>query len=567
MSAEVEMADQDMATIVAMERSQDQEKETLLLKVLEYLLRKKAAKRLVTDNFCDNFIKKTEQDLRDVRHMIDREKEEEEEGKLQRDAREKIRLDLIRSSGMSEEEVEGVMEKLMAQMAKVEEKMGQEQARQRRVLEERLAQRRQVMEYQEVVEAEADEARHERINAMRKLFRGRLDSGQLLERQNDELIGSYEQNLWSRGLELKKGLSISSAARQQREKQAMLQRLQERLQQRLTMASESEARDAQEQDKLCQEQTQTIQKVLASNMDLSEEAKDKVLRQHEQNMQALSNQLQRSKMRQQKSLEMKLNQRRARMLELKQKQEDLKRSKKDMNEKERQKLEEELAAQIEAEEKKLEEARQAAVSDLRRQLAAETEEALRLQDEEIGLLIGRLQDQLEKKLTAGKNIPGGHTDQLLQQHYSQVQHLNQQMQRHREAQERQLSEKIKAKQQQKEQEIESQLEEEAQEEYTVQQKRGAGYASLALMQSFLEQRHQRAITELEQEMLAELEKNRDELNRQMEIELQKELQAQRQSLLAQLAAVTNLPNNELEDAVDAAVAGGTQEDKNGSGQR
>ena len=51
----------------------------LLLKVLEFLLRKKAAKRLVTDNFCDNFIKKTEQDLRDMRHMIEREKEEEEE--------------------------------------------------------------------------------------------------------------------------------------------------------------------------------------------------------------------------------------------------------------------------------------------------------------------------------------------------------------------------------------------------------------------------------------------------------------------------------------------------------
>lgn len=37
------------------------------------------------------------------------------------------------------------------------------------------------------------------------------------------------------------------------------------------MASEAEARDAQEQAALCEEQTQTIQKVLASNMDLSEE--------------------------------------------------------------------------------------------------------------------------------------------------------------------------------------------------------------------------------------------------------------------------------------------------------
>lgn len=730
MSAEVEMADQDMAAIVAMERSQDQEKETIMLKVLEFLMRKKAAKRMVTENFCDNFIKKTEQDLKDLRHMIDREKEEEEEklkndpklskepqqletemqilqtkynhrqGKLQRDYREKIRLDLIRSSGMSEEEVEGVMEKLMAQMARVEEKLGQEQARQRRVLEERLAQRRQVMEYQEVVEAEQDAARDERVNMAKALFRERLDSGQLLERQNDELVGGYAQNLWQIGIDHKKDQQMQwsdlseqlhqnrlmhtqkllekqaqeramflkradaatsveeivkgyhdlvsgqhgeqeelstqldqqdvrelerlnkdiktdkdkdsqaeterlmenlqavtdvsqteadkllkahkqrmaeYSARQQREKQAMLQRLQERLQQRLVMASESEARDAQQQAKLCEEQTQTIQKVLATNMDLTEEAKNKILKQHEQNMQALSNQLQRSKMRQQKSLEMKLNQRQARLVELKQKQEELKRSKKDMNEKEREKLEADLAAQIKAEEKKLEEARQAAVSELRRQLAAETEEALRVQDEEIGLLIARLQvgqarrkaildrqdktlkelqDQLEKRVVgAGGDMPGGWTENLLQQHYSQVQHLKQQMQHHRQAQERQLKEKIKAKQQQKEQEIQTQLEEEAQEEYTLRQQRGAGYASLALMQSYLEQRHQKAIAELERDMLAELEKNKDELNRQMELELQKELQGQRQSLLTQLAAVTNLPNKELEDAVDAAAAG------------
>ena len=51
----------------------------------------------------------------------------------------------------------------------------------------------------------------------------------------------------------------------------MLQRLQERLQQRLSMASEAEARDAQEQQTLCEEQMVTMQKVLAANMDLTEE--------------------------------------------------------------------------------------------------------------------------------------------------------------------------------------------------------------------------------------------------------------------------------------------------------
>ena len=64
---------------------------------------------------------------------------------------------------------------------------------------------------------------------------------------------------------------VNFTERQQREKQAMLQRLQERLEQRMNKAAEAEAKDAQEQDILCEEQTQTIQKVLASNMDLTEE--------------------------------------------------------------------------------------------------------------------------------------------------------------------------------------------------------------------------------------------------------------------------------------------------------
>ena len=52
------------------------------------------------------------------------------------------------------------------------------------------------------------------------------------------------------------------------------------------------------------------------------------------------------------------------------------------------------AKEMESEEYKLEAARQEAVSELRRQLAAETTEALRVQDEEIGMLIARLQVRL-----------------------------------------------------------------------------------------------------------------------------------------------------------------------------
>lgn len=47
--------------------------------MLGILLRIKAKKQVVSESFCENFIKKTEEDLHDLRHMIDREKEEEEE--------------------------------------------------------------------------------------------------------------------------------------------------------------------------------------------------------------------------------------------------------------------------------------------------------------------------------------------------------------------------------------------------------------------------------------------------------------------------------------------------------
>ena len=60
-------------------------------------------------------------------------------------------------------------------------------------------------------------------------------------------------------------------ARRQKEKQAMLARLEERLQQRLSAADEAEARDQKEQETLKEEQMATMHKVLAQNMDLTEE--------------------------------------------------------------------------------------------------------------------------------------------------------------------------------------------------------------------------------------------------------------------------------------------------------
>ena len=61
------------------------------------------------------------------------------------------------------------------------------------------------------------------------------------------------------------------------------------------------------------------------------------------------------------------------------------------------------------------------------------------------------QDQLEQKVTTGQAMPTTMTDNLLQQHYNQMEHLNQNMQRMRQAQERQLAERMKFMKKQKEQ--------------------------------------------------------------------------------------------------------------------
>ena len=62
-----------------------------------------------------------------------------------------------------------------------------------------------------------------------------------------------------------------------------------------------------------------------------------------------------------------------------------------------------------------------------------------------------IQDQLEEKVANSEGDGGGSvTDHLLQQHYNQMEHVNQNVQRQRETQERQLQMKIQQKQKRKE---------------------------------------------------------------------------------------------------------------------
>ncbi|GFO40991.1 trichohyalin-like [Plakobranchus ocellatus] len=166
-----------------------------------------------------------------------------------------------------------------------------------------------------------------------------------------------------------------------------------------------------------------------------------------------------------------------------------------------------------------------------------------------------LQEQFENRLLTDKSLPTNMTSQIIQEHYNKVTHINDQMQKRREMQQRFIMEKLESKRVELEEQVESQLERDAQEEYTERQKKGAGYASLALMQTFLEQKHAKAMLDLESEMHAELEKSKSELNIQLEQELLHELESRSKEFLQHLASVSKMSKEDLKEAVSAATSG------------
>lgn len=70
-------------------------------------------------------------------------------------------------------------------------------------------------------------------------------------------------------------------------------------------------------------------------------------------------------------------------------------------------------------------------------------------------------------------------------------------------------------------------------------------ASAILNASLMQQRHRKAMEELENEMQVELEKSREQLNNELQKSLEKELEAHKGDFLNQLAAASKMPVNDL----------------------
>ncbi|KAK2572711.1 hypothetical protein P5673_001691 [Acropora cervicornis] len=275
---------------------------------------------------------------------------------------------------------------------------------------------------------------------------------------------------------------LNERKRREREKQRAM--IQEKLQERKQRKEREMEQQGVEQSRMVEEQEKAIKQVLNTQAGLAEELRKQVMMEHDQNMVALNNHLQMTRLRQQKRLEKRLASRRARLVELTQQMEK-ERENQDKNDPEAMKtLSRGQNIEYQAEVKKIEVEHQAALEALRRRLETETDEALKEQDERLGKILGKLQKKVVESMTRKGTLTDFHTNRLLKQHHKQVDNLNAQIEMDKEKQMQKIREKIEAKQLKK-----------------------TRSALRIISISLAEQRHKRALEEEERKFIATLAEN------------------------------------------------------------
>ena len=82
-------------------------------------------------------------------------------------------------------------------------------------------------------------------------------------------------------------------------------------------------------------------------------------------------------------------------------------------------------------------------------------------------------------------------------------------------------------------------------------------ASAILNNALMEQRQKKAMEELEKEMQIELERNKAQLNSELQLALEKELETHKGDFLNQLAAASKISRQEIDEVVSTAAMGKT----------
>ncbi|KAL9984067.1 hypothetical protein ACROYT_G006323 [Oculina patagonica] len=359
--------------------------------------------------------------------------------------------------------------------------------------------------------------------------------------------------------------------RKDRERERQQAMIQEKLAERKKRWERDLERQQAEQSQLAAEQEKALKQVLNTQAGLAEDLRKQVMLEHEQNMIALNDHLQMTRLRQQKRLEQRLATRRARLAELRQQMEK-ERQDQPQNDPEAMKtLTRVQNIEYQAEVKKIETEHQAALEDLRRRLAAETDEALKEQDERLGKILGKLQvavarreeiikkqdeaiRDLEKKLVENMTREGtladAQTDKIMKQHQKQVDKLNAQIDMEKEKQMQKIREKIAAKQQKKERALEVKLLQEKEE----QKSKAAQSAGSKIYILLAEQRHRRELEELERDMQLDLAHQLEELNKEMDEMLMADLQEEEKKFIATLAENSAATEEELLQTIKSSAS-------------
>ncbi|XP_067937980.1 trichohyalin-like [Watersipora subatra] len=357
----------------------------------------------------------------------------------------------------------------------------------------------------------------------------------------------------------------------QNERQKMEAKLQLKLAERKQQREESAKESQVAFQSIKAQQEEMVHKVLQNQADLTEEAAARIMEEHKRNMETINSQLSISKIRQEKQLEERLAQRKARLAE---------------KEQERQKagaaMAEKLQRELEEEKQKIRKDHERELESLKNNLQEETQQALNAQELQISQMIGQLEvgqarrknilqkqdkliSELENQLankvgshkqapTFGEN-PKGYTTttELMQKHYGQVETLNSSLQATRERQEQALQEKLEQKRLIRESQIREQMKAEAQKEMANMRARGAGTASDILVDMMLQQRHEKAMEDLEKEMKVEMQRSRDQMNEQLHAEMMAALSDEGKNFMAEMAANSGLTNSDLTEAMENAA--------------
>lgn len=386
-------------------------------------------------------------------------------------------------------------------------------------------------------------------------------------RKEADLSKKEAERLMSNHLEDLKELN----ERKLREREKQRAMIQEKLQERKQRKERELEQQREEQSRMVEEQGKAIKQVLNTQAGLAEELRKQVMMEHDQNMVALNNHLQMTRLRQQKRLEKRLASRRARLVELTQQMEK-ERENQDKNDPEAMKtLSRGQNIEYQAEVKKIEVEHQAALEALRRRLETETDEALKEQDERLGKILGKLQvavarreeiikqqneaiRSLEKKVVESMTRKGTltdfHTNRLLKQHHKQVDNLNAQIEMDKEKQMQKIREKIEAKQLKKTRALEEKLYHEKEEH-----KNKAAQSALRIISiSLAEQRHKRALEDIEREMQLDLTRQLEQLNKEMDEQLMADLQEEERKFIATLAENSSAGEEEILQTIKSSAS-------------